>query len=233
MSAAQALNTAVPRQVGVTSGGVERPITAMITQANNIKSANQNLSVYVIGMSNAPQNSMDRIASDPSMYFPATIPNVADIIRTQINAQVQGCTPAGGYQWIDRVDAAHLPNTAVFPDLSDTVVGYTYIYEPGGGVPLFAVPIQRDLSTDKISLLIPPPDANNPGIAPGTYEMAAYTGYKGNDGVSRMYDWFIDPNTLTGSARVAFTITVALEPGQTLPLDPLFLDLRPTVRICP
>src|SRR6185436_6367883 len=99
--------------------------------------------------------------------------------------------------------------------------------------PLYTVPIQRDLSTGKISFLIPPPDANNPGIAPGVYEVAAYAGYKGNDTISRMYDWFIDPATLEGAPRMTFALTPSDVLGQVVVLDPIFLDLRPAVRLCP
>jgi hypothetical protein len=238
MSVFQALNTPYPCQTGTTSSGRERPITAMLTQANQMKSTYPNLALYVIGMANAPSTGLDRVASDPSMYFQATQAGVVDSILTQINAQVEGgtCTPTGGFEWLDHVDTPHLPSTTVFPDLSATTLGYMYIYEPSAGIAKYTLPIQHDPITGKLSFAIPPPDPSNPsstGITPGNYEMAAYVGYKGDDQVSRSYDWFINPGTLQGAGRTSFAVTSASTLGRSVPLDPVFLDLRPTVRVCP
>src|SRR5256885_11355944 len=45
------------------------------------------------------------------------------------------------------------------------------------------------------------------GIAPGNYEMEAYIDYKGNDGITRQYDYFINPNSLNEAHRITFALT--------------------------
>jgi len=183
------------------------------------------------------QTGLTQVASDPSFFYTAAQPAQLEAILNDIQSQVAGstCIPAGGNQWVNTVDAAHLPDPSTFPNLSDTVVGYTYIYQANSATPLLTLPIQRDPATDKISFLLPPPDQAHPnaGIAPGTYEMMAYVGYKGNDQISRQYDWFINQSTLTGASRITFSVTSSSLGGPIFPLDPLFLDLAPTAKVCP
>jgi von Willebrand factor type A domain len=237
MTISRAYTTPYPCQVGYTSNGTARPIYAMIDQANGIKSDNPALSLYVVGLGNVPETGLDRVASDSSMFFLATAPNLVDDILTKINAQVEGstCTPTGGFQWIDSVDSAHTPSNPPF-NLPSGTFGYVYIYEPNGAVPKYTLPIQNDPASGKLSFSIPPPDPANPsstGITPGTYEMEAYIGYKGGDGVSRQYDWFINQNNLTGANRITFAVTSAATLGRSVALDPIFLDLKQAARVCP
>jgi hypothetical protein len=63
--------------------------------------------------------------------------------------------------------------------------------------------------------------------------MEAYVDYKGNDGITRQYDYFIDPNSLTEAHRITFAITSASALGSSVPLNPVFMDLQSTVSLCP
>ncbi len=232
----QALETA-SCQIGMTAAPDSqlRPISAMVDVANTMKQANPNLTTYVVGLANVDATGLGQVTSDMSHFYVATQPSLLSAVLDNIQSQVANstCIPAGGSQWIDSVDAAHLPSGLPMPD--DTVVGYTYIYQENSATPLFVLPIQRDPATDKISFLLPPPDASHPtaGIAPGTYEMMAYVGYKGDDQITRLYDWLINPNTLSGASRIRFSVTSAGLGGPIIPLDPLFLDLPPTAHVCP
>src|SRR5258706_13622733 len=62
MSEAQALTTADPCQIGTTAApnSKERPISAMITVANTMKSNINGISIYAIGLAQVPQTGLPR-----------------------------------------------------------------------------------------------------------------------------------------------------------------------------
>ncbi len=233
----QAINTADPCQLGATAIGKLRPITAMIDQANVIKASDQLINIYVVSASRGePGTGLPRVASDASMYYTASQPGMVgsslDDIQSQNQVSGQVCVPSGGYTWLDRIDAAHTPASPPAP--GNGVFGYAYIYDVGGGIPKFTLPIQHDGSTGALGFAIPPPDSGNPssGIAPGNYEMAAYVDYKGNDGITRQYDYFRTPS-LDEVHRITFSVTSASTIGASVPLPPIFMELPSTVSLCP
>jgi hypothetical protein len=236
MSVAAALNTADPCQLGTTAGGTERPITKMITIANNMKANVNGISIYAVGLAQAPSTGLPRVANDPSMYFAANQGGYVQSILSTIQAQVTGdtCTPSGGYAWLQQIDSAHTPASPPAP--GNGVFGYAYVYDVGGGIPKYTLPIQHDAASGNLSFAIAPPDPNNAastGITPGTYEMEAYVDYKGDDGTTRQYDYFINPNSLSESHRISFQVTSANTIGASVPLPPIFMDLQSTVSVCP
>jgi hypothetical protein len=241
MSEALAINTADPCQIGTTAApnSKERPITAMITIANAMKSNVKGISIYAIGLAQVPQTGLPRVANDSSMFFSATSSGYVKSILDTIQAQVTSatCTPSGGYNWLQKIDSAHTPASPPAP--GSGVFGYVYIYDVGGSVPKYQLPIQHDTATGKLSFAILPPDPNNPsstGITPGTYEMEAYVDYKGDDGVTRQYDYFINSGGQGSTAeahRVTFPVTSASTIGASVALAPIFLDLHSTVALCP
>jgi hypothetical protein len=235
----EALRTADPCQIGATANGKLRPISAMVDIANSIKSDHPNIEIHVVGLAQVAATGLVNVASDPSFYYTASQPPLLGPVLDQIQARYNSaaCTVAGGVQWIDTVDATHLPDPVAFPGLSNTVVGFTYIYNINSATPSFTLPIQRDQATNRISFLLPPPDTAQPdaGIAPGNYEMEAYAAYKGDDQVSRAYGYFVNQSSLTQRKRIAFAVTPSGSlgsPGQVIPLDPLFLDLSSSMNIC-
>jgi hypothetical protein len=236
ISAAAALNTADPCQLGTTAGGTERPITAMVTIANTMKANVNGISIYAVGLAQVPSVGLPRVANDPSMFFAANQGNYVQSILDTIQAQVTGdtCTPTGGYAWLKKIDSAHTPASPPAP--GGGVFGYAYVYDVGGGIAKYTLPIQHDAATGNLSFAIPPPDPNNAastGITPGTYEMEAYVDYKGDDGITRQYDYFIDPNSLSERHRTSFSVTSASTIGASVPLPPIFMDLQSTVSVCP
>jgi hypothetical protein len=234
----QALRTAEPCQLGTTALGKERPLTALVSVANTIKADNQPISIYVVSLAQStPATGLPRVASDPSMYYVASQASAVGPILDDIQSQVQivgtTCTPRGGDTWVDQIDAAHTPASPPAP--GGGVFGYTYIYDVISGVPRFTLPILHDPSTGRLGFAIPPPDPGNPsgGIAPGTYEMEAYIDYKGNDGITRQYDYFINPNSLSEAHRITFSVTAASALGTPVQLPPIYMDLQSTVSVCP
>jgi len=233
MSVAQALTTADPCQLGTTASGVERPISAMITIANTMKANVDGISIYAIGLAQVPQTGLPRVANDSSMFFAATTPGYVQSILNTIRDQVIGdtCTPSGGYAWLQKIDSAHTPASPPAPG----VFGYAYVYDVGSSTPKYTLPIQHDTATGNLSFAIPPPDPSNPsstGITPGNYEMQAYVLYKGNDGLTRQYDYFINPDSLKEASRIPFSVTSASTIGASVPIPPIFLDLQSTLSVC-
>jgi hypothetical protein len=236
MSAAQALTTADPCQIGTTAGGKERPISAMITVANDMKANVDGISIYAVGLAQVPATGLPRVANDPSMFFSAKngvdVQGILDTIRDQVTGET--CTPSGGYAWLQKIPTEGIPASPPAP--GGGVFGYAYVYDVGGGVAKYTLPIQHDAISGNLSFAIPPPDPNNPsssGITPGNYEMEAYVDYKGKDGKTRQYDYFINPNSLSESHRITFSVTSASTIGASVPLPPIFMDLKSTISVCP
>jgi hypothetical protein len=237
LSESQALSTADPCQIGTTAApnSKDRPITAMISIANTMKSNVNGISIYAIGLAQVPTLGLPRVANDSSMFFSATTSGYVKSILDTIQAQVTSatCTPSGGYNWLQKINSAHTPASPPAP--GNGVFGYVYVYDVGGSVPKYQLPIQHDTATGNLGFAIPPPDPNNPsstGITPGTYEMEAYVDYKGDDGLTRQYDYFINSGG-AGSTRLTFPVTSASTIGSSVPLKPIYLDLHSTLTVCP
>ncbi|MEO7908304.1 MAG: pilus assembly protein TadG-related protein [Roseiflexaceae bacterium] len=232
MSTNEAINTADPCQLGTTSSGKVRPITAMVNIANAMKANNPDLAIYTIGLGPVPATGLPRVASSPDMYFSATQGDVVQSILDVIQAEVTGatCASTGGYSWLDSIGGSHTPTGTPFSSLGTGVYGQVFIYEPGAGTPKYTLPINLDqsLSTDgRLGYSIAG------GVTPGNYEMEAYVGYRGEDGVTRSYDWFINPSSLNEAHRIPVSVTSASTLGASVPMPPIFMDLRSTINVCP
>jgi hypothetical protein len=229
MSSNQAINTADPCQIGTLTNGTLRPISAMIDVANNMKASMPNLSIYAVGLAQAPANGLPKVASTPSMYYQAPqtsdVTPVLDSIQSQLNVSPGNtCTPAGGGQWIDHVDAAHTADSPPF-GLPSGTYGSVSLYQDGSNTPVASVPITQDASTGMLTFAAS-------GLPPASYRVQAYLAYKGDDQVSRQYDWMINPNTQQGAASTTVELSSPQQPGETRALDPLYLDLSPSVQVC-
>jgi hypothetical protein len=148
----------------------------------------------------------------------------------QIQAEIQTseCVPAGGSSWTDQIDAAHTPVFQPPFALPSDTFGYVYLYDQQGN-PLPAgqhqLPITHDLTTGKLSFRL----SADQGLAPGVYQLRAFAGYKGEDSVSRVYNWITGTNAQSQTFQIASTGT----PGQVALIPSLDLDLPPTVSVCP
>jgi len=232
MTTSQAINTADPCQLGDTANNTARPITAMVNVANGMKANNPELAIYTIGLGPVPATGLPRVASSPDMYFSASSGNVVQPILDLIQAQVTGatCASTGGYSWLDTIDGSHAPTGSPFSSLGSGVYGQVYIYEPGSATPKYTLPINLDQSISfdgRLGYSIAG------GVTPGNYEMEAYVGYRGEDGTTRSYDWFIDPSSLNEAHRITVSVTSASTLGGSVPLPPIFMDLRSTANVCP
>jgi hypothetical protein len=240
LSIAEALNTAVPCQVEYTSSRKARPIQAMVDVSADMKADVDNLSIFTIGLAQVTQTGLRMIATEPANFYSADDGFEVDDILNEIQDKVENttCVAGGGYSWINTIDGAHTPASAT-PPLPAGVYGYVYIYEPGAQTAKYTLPINHDTtvaSSGKLGFSIPPPDPNNPtstGVTPGNYEMAAYVRYKGDDGTTRQYDWFVNQSTLKPVPRISITVSPAATLGSSVALAPIFLDLKEEAAVCP
>jgi hypothetical protein len=220
-------------QIGTTASGRLRPVSAMIEQAQLLKQSRPTLPLYVLAIGVVDTTGMEQVASTPNMLLHALEPAQMSPMLEQIQAQVQvsTCTPAGGDSWVDQIDAAHTPAFAPPDALPTGVFGYAYLYDEHGN-PLSAgqhqLPIAHDPATGMLFFELPA----SQGLDPGVYQLQAYAGYKGEDGVSRAYNWIAGASA-TGALSQTFQLAPTDNPGQVALLPSVDLDLSPTIGLCP
>jgi hypothetical protein len=220
-------------QIGTTSSGRLRPVSAMIEQAQLLKQARPTLPLYVVAIGVVDTTGMAQVASTPSMLFHALEPTQMSPMLEQIQGQMQisTCAPAGGDSWVSQIDDAHTPVFAPPDALPEGISGYAYLYDQQGhALPAgqHQLPIAHDPTTGMLFFQLPA----SQGLAPGVYQLQAFAGYKGEDGVSRHYDWIAGASA-TGALSQTFQLSPADIPGQVTLLPSVDLDLPPTISVCP
>jgi hypothetical protein len=218
-----------------------RPISSMIHQAGQMKDTFPNLQLFVVAMGQVDTQGLDQIASNADFVFPARQPDKVKAAIDQIRGAIAApCTPSGGANWEDFIDAAHTDTASGLPS---GVFGYVYLYDKnhapvnlpwtrGGadprGAATNALPITQDSISGKLSYALPP----NAGLPPGVYYQTAYVRYKAveGDGKVRQYDQLV--YGLDPVPQIPFTLTPDNVLGGSVVLDPLRLDLRDNINLC-
>lgn len=217
-------------QIGITDGGRMRPITAMIDQADQLRADDEKTAVFSVALGPVDATGLNRVASGDDYSYQARSPGDLTRIFNQIYQAIEGPCVASSERAINRILDENKPDLAKFPNLSADVLGYVYLYDQNEQ-PLPTdkgiLPIRQD-EKGVLSFSVPP----EKGLAPGTYIMKAYVGYKGKDGVSRQYDSIIDQSTLKPLASWSFVLTPSDTLGKVVPLKPVFLDLPPGTNVC-
>jgi hypothetical protein len=213
--------------VGYTTGGKAKPITAMAAEADNIK---QLATVYVIALAGVDETGLKDVASAQNYPFYSAaqngtdLPGIFDSIAT--NVTEGNCVPAGGNTWqstLPQESAAAVPPPS--GPVTYPTVGYVYLYDQNGNtLPNGKAPISVDSQTGRLSY-------HFDNMAPGIYQMRAFVGYKGTDNVSRIYDQIFDPNLQTTASSTSFSLQPSDSLGTVVARPTLFLDM--TGSVCP
>ena len=215
--------------VGYTNSNppVPKPITAMALEATSLK---QKATIYTIALADVDQTGLPDTASAPNFPFFSHARVGSDLsgIFASISTDVKSgpCQPAkvvgDGWQYTIAQE-----NAAELSGLTYPIVGYVFLYDQSGN-PLpngkNKAPIQVDAQSGNLIYQFS-------DLAPGTYQMEAYVGYKGADGISRVYQLIFNPNTQTSDTRITFNIDPSETLGRVVAMPLLQLDMSGSV--CP
>ena len=223
-------------QIGMTNTNpsYERPITAMASEATEIKKLNDgNTQIYVIALAGVPATGLSTdVASQSTFpyYSEATQGSQVQDIFNAINDSVENptCLPAGGTGWVGTIgnsntvtDAATRSSFSLPVDTS--IYGYVYLKNQYG----------QTLQTAAVTHQNGQLSYSFANVTPGTYKLEAFVGYKGNDSptpISRVYSSILFP-TLTHDTSWTFDVAASQTLNSVVPLRPLYLDLSGNV--CP
>jgi len=229
-------HTEIPScQIGMTNSNpaYEPPITAMASEAREIKNLNNgNTVIYVVALAGVPATGLSTdVASQATFpyYSEAPDPSQVQQIFDAINDSVENptCIPAGGANWVGSIDGAHTitSSRANYSLPADTsIFGYVYLKDQNGAT------LQSSPITDQNGQL----SYSFTNVAPGNnYKLEAFVGYKGDDTptpISRVYSSILLPD-LSHSPSRALRVDASQTLNSVVPIDPLFLDLNGNV--CP
>lgn len=205
--------------------GWDRPITQMINVSQDyLKSQLYGpTDVSVVALSNVPTTGLrDGVASSVNHFFFApsleiypdgtnNIDAIIDALYARTSAPAATCAPVVAAGWVDQIDAAHLPDGAAG-------LGEVTLTSLGDGS-AYSAPIARDPTTGQISYRFV-------DLPAGDYQLRAGLFYKGDDGVTRIY------NLIDTAGGPADRLTVSLS-GQSQSLDPVGLQLAGDVCSAP
>lgn len=219
ISANQARNT-LRCQVGTTTSGVLRPVSAMIEQAMLLK---QDYPLtLIVAASLAPwETGMSQVVSNPSNLF-FGVSN--DVLSTLFRPEEATCTPRVSSSWVNRIDAAHapapLPNLALPPD----TFGYITLFSADGTQQLAQAAISHNQITGRLFYEFA-------HVPPGNYLLRAVLAYKGDDSITRIYDWIsLNGNSQQFSAEIV--IPIHADNSSDLILPVLSTTLQPQINVC-
>jgi len=223
-------------QIGMTATNpsFERPITAMATEAHEIKNLNSgNVLIYVIALAGVPATGLStEVASSSTFpyYSEAVQASQVQDIFNAINQSVENptCTPAGGASFVGSVANSNtITNSSTrstFGLPTDTgVYGYVYLKNQYGAI-LDTAPIRQQNGQLSYSF------AN---VAQGTYNLSAFVGYLGEDTpnqIARVYSSILGPQ-LSHATSQSQSVSSSGTLNSIVPADPLYLDLNGNV--CP
>jgi hypothetical protein len=215
--------------VGYTDSNPPRakPITAMALEADSLK---QLATIYVIAMAGVDETGLKDVASAPNYPFFSSAKNGTDLQgifdSIETNVKEGQCVPTAGNSWkktIGQEGSADIPPPS--GPLAYPTVGYVYLYDQSGNVlPNGKAPIQVEAQSGNLTY-------HFDNMAPGIYQMKAFVGYKGSDGVSRSYSMIFNPYTQTADDVKTFQLKPSDSLGSVVPMEMLYLDLKGTV--CP
>lgn len=200
----------------------ERPISSMITLANSMKRSNPDLALYVVSLASVNATGLDQVATNPSMHYPATSPQLVKAMLSEINAVVENAKCISRVDPdVQVIDSGHTPVTA-YPA---GTFGYVEIFDQSGK-PLPGGKGKLPIKHDPVTGLLGFRQEANQSIAPGIYQLIAYISYKADDGVTRQYDKMYDRATGGTISVMQFEILPDNGLGGEIAIDPIVLQFK-------
>jgi len=131
--------------------------------------------------------------------------------------------------WLNTIDATHTitdtnERSSFGLPVDTSIYGVAYLRDTNGQT-LQTAPIRGDATTGALNYTFT-------NVAPGTYKLEAFVGYKGDDQptpIARIYSWILFPDLSHASSRTFVLVPGSL--GGTVALAPVYLDLNGSV--CP
>jgi len=209
---------------------VALPISAVVDQSVAIQSDPLiNATVYSIAVGNAPMQGLKAVANQADFPYAAKVPTAESaqpiFEAIQVSAKNE-CRPnvTTFQNYIDDGQLAtfspdQVANNPQLGTLDSEVVGYVFLWDANGiALPdgQHMVPVVRDANGEL--------NYSVPNMVPGEYQMEAYVGLTGADGVSRIYRDLYDQGTLETATRMTFSVEQD-GLGATVNLPLLQLDL--------
>jgi hypothetical protein len=212
--------------VGYETNGDAKPITAMGIEASTLKQGDKTL--YVIALAGVDATGLKNVASAPNAPFYSTSTTGSDLqqIFDDIAEDVKygDCIPDGGNVFEKTMKEEQVGVVPTDP-LSFPVVGYATLKTSNGGtLPNGKVQIRVDTNTGKLMY------AYN-DLAPGTYQLTAFVGFKGEDNISRIYSQIFNPATETTDTALTINVDPSTALGTIIPQKTVYLDMAGSV--CP
>ncbi|HEU4327895.1 MAG TPA: hypothetical protein VFS21_32460 [Roseiflexaceae bacterium] len=171
-----------------TTGRIARPITAMVEEGLALRQVSQ---VYVFGLFDAPDHGLSATASQPTHPWFQSPDRFEGLEHTLLSTLFYNSCESVTGDWVDQIDAAHLPDTTRLGWVSH-IIGKVQLLDSNGQLAREVQGIERW-------------DADSPSyvfqdLVPAIYQLTASIAYKGDDGVTRVYNsWMtirvVDSNT--------------------------------------
>ncbi len=174
-----------------------RPITAMVNEGQELRSMAQ---VFVAALAGVNSTGLPMVASSSAAPFYTEIAQ-AEQLSLALSRVDNHLTAAELGQWYDQIDPAHAPDPAILPEVDATIFGVVTLSGPGG---TRTASIQTDPDSGRLVYRFV-------GLAPGSYTLSAWLGYKSDDGVTRRY------TVLTDSDRVRIGTSQSVDLSSVLP----------------
>ena len=208
--------------VGYMPGGMPKPITAMGIEATYLKDL---ATIYVIALADVDETGLKNVASDQNYPFfskaldGSQLPGILASIRT--NVTDGQCVPTSrDFQKQFAPENASAGFGVTYP-----TVGYVTLTDQSGNpLPNGTAPVVVDQQTGNLAYRFS-------NMSPGTYQMSAWVGYKGDDNASRKYSLIFNRDTQTDDTSYTFQLAPSTALGQVVTGPSLNMDLNGVV--CP
>lgn len=225
-------------QIGKTSNGTLKPISAMIDQADKLKAAgkDRDVQLYVLALAGVATEGLSNVASPGKLYTAEQGFQVQQVLDAIRGDAVGATCIEKEVTVIDRIDSSHHTDGSGAWTLAADSYGKATVWNENGTAIVKTVDITHITDPNSSGF------GGNLGIkldlAPGKYQLAAWIGYKGDDKpsrVNRYYDWLDEADHTFTSPSQRYSFTVGQNDGLNYAVEfgDIDVGLKPGTAVCP